>query len=256
MTAYASPPTDPTNVVGRRIAAYLIDALIALVIVMAVTVPAFTATAQKVGTRGRSNFCDPYNDRDDLCLPLGDSAYILRKGDFGGVLGAFYGTGAAWLVLNSVVLQGLTGGTVGKLLLGLRVVRHDGRRAGVGWSALRTLLLPIDSLCLGAIGLVATFTSRGHRRLGDMVASTLVVPKQYEGHPVNVAGLTTVAVGSGGGAPGPWGTPLPGPPATVAGNGNGPTWDPARNAYIQYDRTRSSWVQWNDTSKEWRPIDQ
>jgi uncharacterized RDD family membrane protein YckC len=39
------------------------------------------------------------------------------------------------------LLTALTGFTLGKRLLGIRVVRLDGRPVGFGWSAVRTLLL-------------------------------------------------------------------------------------------------------------------
>jgi uncharacterized RDD family membrane protein YckC len=52
---------------------------------------------------------------------------------------------AYWTLLvfaaHDYVLTALTGCTVGKLLLRIRVVRLDGRPVGPGWGLLRTLLL-------------------------------------------------------------------------------------------------------------------
>ena len=68
------------------------------------------------------------------------------------------------------------GQTLGKKALGLRVVSADG--APVGWlaSITRNLLRTVDMLPFGyAVGLVASLVDPHARRLGDMVAGTLVV---------------------------------------------------------------------------------
>lgn len=68
------------------------------------------------------------------------------------------------------------GQTPGKKALGLRVVAADG--APVGWLAAitRNLLRTVDMLPFAyAIGLVASLVDPHARRLGDMVAGTLVV---------------------------------------------------------------------------------
>jgi uncharacterized RDD family membrane protein YckC len=44
-------------------------------------------------------------------------------------------------VVQDIVLTGLIGITVGKRLLGLRVVRLDGRMVGLGWALIRTALI-------------------------------------------------------------------------------------------------------------------
>jgi uncharacterized RDD family membrane protein YckC len=43
--------------------------------------------------------------------------------------------------LEICLLTALSGLTIGKRLLGIRVIRTDGSRPGFGWAALRTLLL-------------------------------------------------------------------------------------------------------------------
>jgi len=68
------------------------------------------------------------------------------------------------------------GQTPGKRALELRVVSADG--APVGWlaSLVRNLLRTVDMLPVGyGFGLVASLCDRHGRRLGDMVAGTLVV---------------------------------------------------------------------------------
>src|SRR4029079_11025816 len=95
-------------------------------------------------------------------------------GIVGGISVGFY-------VLNWWLLQGLAGGSIGKLLLGLRVVGCDGRRAGLGRVALRTLLLIVDAGFCWIPGLVSAFSTKGHRRIGDLAAQTLVGPPGNHG---------------------------------------------------------------------------
>lgn len=68
------------------------------------------------------------------------------------------------------------GQTPGKRALGLRVVSADG--APVGWLAsfVRNLMRTVDMLPVGyACGLVSSLVDRWGRRLGDVVARTMVV---------------------------------------------------------------------------------
>jgi uncharacterized RDD family membrane protein YckC len=68
------------------------------------------------------------------------------------------------------------GQTPGKRALELRVIADDG--APVGWlaSITRNLLRTVDFLPLGyGVGLVASFADPWGRRLGDMVAKTMVI---------------------------------------------------------------------------------
>lgn len=68
------------------------------------------------------------------------------------------------------------GQTLGKKVVGLRVVHEDGTRVRWPASILRNLLLSADWLpgtC--AVGLVSSLASPGFRRLGDLAAGTLVV---------------------------------------------------------------------------------
>jgi uncharacterized RDD family membrane protein YckC len=65
------------------------------------------------------------------------------------------------------VLTALTGFTVGKRIVGLRVVRLDGRPVGLWWALLRTLLL---------LAVVPPLVFDGDLRgLHDKAADTLVI---------------------------------------------------------------------------------
>jgi uncharacterized RDD family membrane protein YckC len=85
---------------------------------------------------------------------------------------------AAVVGLSSFAYQALAhalvGATLGKRLLGLRVVGPDGRRPGPGRSALRAAVAVLGTTLLGAGPLLALFTRSG-RALHDLVAGTAVV---------------------------------------------------------------------------------
>ena len=60
--------------------------------------------------------------------------------------------------------------------LGLRIVREsDGGVPTLGALSLRWLLLIVDGILGGVVGLVVMLTQARHQRLGDMAAHTLVV---------------------------------------------------------------------------------
>jgi uncharacterized RDD family membrane protein YckC len=70
----------------------------------------------------------------------------------------------------------MAGQTLGKRLLGLRVIQESGVRIGVYQALLRNLARPLDGLPLFyAVGGLAALLSQKHQRFGDMVAGTLVV---------------------------------------------------------------------------------
>ncbi|QXC62383.1 RDD family protein [Aquihabitans sp. G128] len=293
---YAQPQADPTGVVGRRIGAYALDFLLIGILSVALIYPLFSSASKTVdGDRYRcssQSFDDNSTSVSDgeipidssLCFDLGDKVHYIPDGDTSGFTSKAYGIGFGLQLANLVVLQGLVGASVGKLLLGLRVIRQDGKKAGIGWAFLRWILLFVDQFCCFLPGAILVFTTKGHRRIGDMAASTFVVRARDVGTPPQVPGVTSgygtpgydprggygapggyAAPGESGGSwpAGPaagatWGTPAasaPSAPSAPAG-GAGPTWDAGRNAYIQYDREQGAWVQWNDGAQAWLPIDQ
>lgn len=68
------------------------------------------------------------------------------------------------------------GATPGKKLMGLRVVNDDGTPVSRGASVTRNLLRAVDFLPLFyGLGLVAMVLNRDFKRLGDVVAGTVVV---------------------------------------------------------------------------------
>jgi uncharacterized membrane protein SpoIIM required for sporulation/uncharacterized RDD family membrane protein YckC len=76
------------------------------------------------------------------------------------------------------LFEGLTAGrTPGKRRLGIRVVTDTGHLVTLGVAAVRNLLRIVDAQPLGShlIGLLMLFFQRHSRRLGDLVAGTMVV---------------------------------------------------------------------------------
>ncbi|WNG45676.1 RDD family protein [Archangium minus] len=69
-----------------------------------------------------------------------------------------------------------SGRTVGKRVMGLRVIQRSGVRIGFYHAALRNLARPVDRLpFLYLVGGVAALLSGSYQRLGDMLAGTIVV---------------------------------------------------------------------------------
>ncbi|MBX3313853.1 MAG: RDD family protein [Actinobacteria bacterium] len=302
MTSYTTsmPGADPTNVVGRRIGAWIIDLIIFVILwVVVATVSGFEVkTYEGLQTQtAAERFCDAWQDRyDGTCIATQDSAITVEGPPVFLILVAGH-------MVAYGVLSGVLGGSLGKLAVGLRVVTADGQRAGIGKNLLRTVLWVGDAFTcmIPLIGGIMMVSTKGHRRLGDMAAGTFVVDKGQVGLPLEIPGLTSPATAYGPGyappsygapagwdvgaptgppqqpgwgtgptqqPPGSWGQPMPpaGPtppmpsaPTPTAGatpGADSPTWDPARNAYIQYDRELAAWMQWDDATNAWKPITQ
>lgn len=68
------------------------------------------------------------------------------------------------------------GKTPGKGTIGIRVVRDDGSRVGLMDSLIRNFLRLIDALpATYAVGIVSVLTTKRNKRVGDIVAGTVVV---------------------------------------------------------------------------------
>jgi uncharacterized RDD family membrane protein YckC len=79
-------------------------------------------------------------------------------------------------VLYYVILEGLYGRTLGKMITGIRVVdAATGNPPGIGKALIRTLLRIIDGIFAYLVGFIIVLSSERRRRLGDMAAGTLVV---------------------------------------------------------------------------------
>lgn len=75
-----------------------------------------------------------------------------------------------------VLLEGWFGCTIGKRLLGLRVIGTDGKKPGLPRSLLRNLMRLVDGLpALNILGAAFILVSSQRTRVGDLAAGTRVV---------------------------------------------------------------------------------
>ena len=143
-TTHTIRVVEPTDVLWRRIGAFLIDealAVVAAIVTMLVLAGGISLSAALVALLG-------------------------------------------WLAAFAA-LQGFTGATPGKLLVGLRVVTASGDRAGPRRSAIRSAAWVVDGFpyVVPLVGYAAAFGDRDAQRLGDRWAGTYVVPKELVGQP-------------------------------------------------------------------------
>jgi uncharacterized RDD family membrane protein YckC len=160
------------NVTGRRIGAAFIDLALYLCLCLGV----FFLMAES--TEGFVALGNPNSH-----LQLGDRIWYV-DGSEAGLLYLINFTGA--LILFGV-LPGLTGWTPGKLLTGLRVVRADRSRAGLGRNLVRPFLWIVDGFPYflpGLVGFIMILATKEHRRVADLVAGTFVVDRAEVGVPV------------------------------------------------------------------------
>lgn len=133
------------NVTGVRIVAALID-LTLLIILFGVMGAAFGKT-----TSGGGSFS----------VNLSGGAFIL------------------YLLLSLgyyLVPEALTGRTLGKAIMGLKVVSLDGERYDLAAALIRNVLRIVDGLPLFyLVGFVSVAVTREKQRLGDLAAGTVVV---------------------------------------------------------------------------------
>jgi uncharacterized RDD family membrane protein YckC len=83
--------------------------------------------------------------------------------------------------LYFVFLEGWLGATVGKWVLGLRVVGTDGRQPGLWKGALRNILRLVDGLpAFNLLGIILIQRSEDRTRFGDRIAGTRVIRISYQ----------------------------------------------------------------------------
>jgi hypothetical protein len=222
--------SDPTAVMGRRSVAWIVDLLLYLLLMSFFSATPLSPFAKyEEVPEGFDDPCSVIQEDDDVyqCFRIGDRVYYTETG--ASVLG--FAVALAWFFGIYGVLQGVKGVTPGKALLGVRTVNEHGQVPGIGKSLARSVLWIVDGIpyCFPLVAVVTGFSTKGHRRVGDMAAKTFVIGKDDVGRPVVVPGLTTGYPGGYGppgygppGGPGqpPWGPP-PGGPGAPAGQ---PPW--------------------------------
>ena len=262
MDAYpAGAPVDPTDVAWRRCAAAAIDVGIGAVIGLVVFVILSEDTYR-------------FDTRSDAIVV---SRELSGAGTF-----LFYGTLLAYNVGVFVLQRGLTGRTLGTMALGIATVGSDGLPLGAPKAFLRSVAGIVDYLpcCLPLVGIITTFTTTGHRRVGDMAASSFAIDARWAGSPVPATGSSPTAPvvspgfppQAGGWPPAPpapvapapqvpqvprWTDPTPtSPPPTPSPTAAPvPQWEPGRQAYVAWDPQRRQWLQFDQASQQWLQYD-
>ncbi|MBK7035339.1 MAG: RDD family protein [Bacteroidetes bacterium] len=79
-------------------------------------------------------------------------------------------------MLYFVFFEGIWGGTIGKLLLGIRVRRKDGGKINFGISFIRFLGKIVSTIPF-FLGFILAFFDKKHQTLHDKIANTLVLNK-------------------------------------------------------------------------------
>ncbi len=207
---------------GRRIGAWVIDSVIATIVFVIVFLTILTKL-ELPNSDAASRLCDVVNNGpgSNICVNFGTTVY----GGDGGDIAAIWLSMLAFFFIFHVVLPSITGYSPGKGMVGLRIVKQESfQTAGFGANIVRWLMWIVDSVpfIVPLVGLITGLASKGHRRVGDMVASTLVVDKASVGTPMPVPGVNSVTAGAPGATPPPptnWTpppptTPPPTPPAT------------------------------------------
>ena len=148
-TTYGTTVAPDTRVIGRRVLATIID-----LVLLGIVGGLFTAPGALIDGLGDGRFSDAAS----------------------GVLFSFGGL-AALLVTFAyfAIMEGRYGQTLGKMALGIKVVREDGGTIGTRDAVLRTLMRIVDSIGSYLVAFVVALVSDKSQRLGDMVAKTLVV---------------------------------------------------------------------------------
>jgi uncharacterized RDD family membrane protein YckC len=199
---------------GRRIVAFVIDILIIGIVVSIFFRPSISTV------EGVTSCSQVVLEGHERCLESsGTDVTIVDYNLFGAVMMQL----GLWF-LNATLLQGVTGATVGKTILGLRCVKANGEICGLGPAFIRTVALIVDYAFCFLIGLVTASVSKGHRRLGDMAAGTYVIKVSSLDALRSTPPASQVPQQPATPAPPEWRPP--GPEAPPRGPGSPPPWSP------------------------------
>ena len=147
---YGATVGQDTQVIGRRVLATILDVLLLGIVGSLLTAPG--ALIDGLGSGQTSDVAS------GVLFSLGSLAALL-------ITFAYF-----------TIMEGRYGQTLGKMALGIKVVREDdGRVPGIRAAVLRTLMRIVDSIGSYLVAFVVALVSGKNQRLGDMVAKTLVV---------------------------------------------------------------------------------
>jgi uncharacterized RDD family membrane protein YckC len=176
---FATPEDVPLSFelagVGSRILAALLDQLIIVTIEIGLLLAALLA-----GVLGEViSEADIQRAADELSTGGGPTGYLIAIS-----LAAGFVVNFGYYVLLEMVTNGQT---LGKRLLGIRVIRDGGYGLTLTASLLRNLARMVDMLPnTYLVGMIVMIAHRQEKRLGDMMAGTVVVrerPRSSQGRP-------------------------------------------------------------------------
>jgi len=249
---------DPTSVVGRRVAAAVIDSMLQVIVLGAALLAMGTSFA-------------------DVSAVAGAGATQFGTLEFGQVAVAVV-LSLLFALVNRVIFIAVYGWTLGKLLVGLRCVNALGRPPGLVPALIRGLVMYLIEGFLGFLGsmllLLSILATRGHRSLADLPAKTFVIDSSFEGRLIYL-GDKRAAVGpesvtrdeanrlgfdvSGpvehDPAPGVAISHLPEAPEPPSGVQGTPSFDPSLRTYVIYDAATGNWLKLRRTTGEWISMD-
>ncbi len=119
---------------------------------------------------------------DSVLIFLG-VGYIIATVTGGITAGGFNLEGGPALILFAIwalyyiILEGTIGGTLGKKILRMNIVKEDGSHCGMQASIVRNVLRIVDGLFVYLVGAILIWKSPNKQRLGDRIAKTLIVGK-------------------------------------------------------------------------------
>jgi uncharacterized RDD family membrane protein YckC len=162
------PGVPPLASMGRRLGARLIDGVLFSVVYAVLLAPKFTDLFDALGN------CDSASSTYDTCVSNATSDF--QSGVFP-VAGLFLG----FLLLYEVLMIAFVGATLGKLAVGIRVLKvDDGQKAGIGGGFIRWIIPTVGAFVCGIGQLIvylSPFWDKAGRKQGwhDKAASTVVV---------------------------------------------------------------------------------
>ena len=139
---------------------------------------AFQYEIAGIGSRFLAQFIDV------LIITVIQIVITIGAGALGGIFNSIQVFGLVEVILTFILIAGyfliseaaFNGQTLGKRYVRLRVVGDQGEPLTIGQAAIRNLIRVVDFLpALYAIGIIAMFSNRRAKRLGDFAAGTLVV---------------------------------------------------------------------------------
>ena len=162
----------------KRFIAYLIDSILIAAVVSAFLFVRMGKTdAEAFIDEGKPGLADKYPfvaTAEAILLDPQRTVYIesfLKNYTIDALIGLFL-----LPMLYFVFFEGVWGGTIGKLLFGIRVRRKDGGKINFGISFIRFLGKIVSTLPF-LLGFVLALFDKKHQALHDKIANTLVLNK-------------------------------------------------------------------------------